>query len=160
MLSIYLQWEWKLGKKSQVKFGNLMGSVMWQGKFPVLQQWPDITPGHQPVSHRNSSSADVTGRFLAGFTPTMGQGTSRKSRDITSPPQVLLYPHHTPSTCARTCVTQTFQNNIPGKTQLLASNSNTPKHHKSRCFPWFLGFQNGTDCTFEGGIEVMRIFWL
>lgn len=99
MLPIYLQWEWKLGKKSQVKFGNPMGSVMRQGIFSVLHQWPDITHVTSPCyTGWNSSSAEVTSRFLAGFTQTTmlqcAKGCPARAVTPWIHLTVLLYPHH------------------------------------------------------------------
>lgn len=130
---------------SQVKFGNPVGSVVWQGISPVLHQWKldqwlDITLHHQPVSHWEGIPALLKSpadswldlpRPRCSNVPRDGQEEQCHHQPLSQCCCTHITP---PSTCARTCVTQIFRSKIPGETQLLASKSDTPKHHKSRCF--------------------------
>lgn len=99
-LSMWLQCEWKLGRKSEVKFGYPMcpmRSVMWQGFFSLLCHWLETGPGHQPVALPISCSRQL--KFWAHWSPwqTLGWryqghdaqpcwGMHRNHSDITSPP--------------------------------------------------------------------------
>lgn len=90
-------------------------------------------------------------------------GMYRNHSDITSPPHSDHVPmSHTqpknPSAWFKSWVIQVFQNNRSGKAQLLASNSNTPKHHKSRYFYHLFGFQDGIENIFQSGIQAMEVF--
>lgn len=101
---------------------------------------PWHSPSAAPGLGWNSGSTEVTGKLLVGFTGAMMFSCAKWCTGNAATSQVYFivttYPHHThnPSTWSKSWVIQIFQNNISGKTQQLASNSKTSKHHKSRYF--------------------------
>lgn len=101
---------------------------------------PWHSPSAAPGLGWSSGSTEVTGKLLLGFTGIVTLSCAKWCTGNAATSRLhlvgLTYPRHThnPSTWSKRGVIQIFQNNIPGKTQLLASNSHTPEHRKSRWF--------------------------
>ena len=103
------------------------------------------SPSAAPGLGWNSGSAEVPDKLLVGFTEAAlfrcvkrcaGNAVTSRVRHV-----MTTYPRHTRnrSTCSKSHVVQIFQSNSSGKTQLLASNSSTLKHHKSGYFLLLFG---------------------